>query len=63
MEIDTNARCILVLEELSTEIILMAKHGIRDCFVEIVKLDPKEIVKWAKNPENSENGTNNYSVE
>lgn len=59
MDINTNAYCIVKLEKLSTEAILIAQHGIRDCFVEIAKLDPKEVEKWTVNSENSDNGKSN----
>lgn len=59
MDIDRNAHCIIKLEKLSTETILIAQHGIRDCFVKIAKLDPKEVEKWTMNHGNSDNGNNN----
>lgn len=60
MDIDKNARCIIKLEKLSTETILIAQHGIQDCFVKLVKLDPKEVEKWTVNHANSK--TSAYNV-
>lgn len=59
MNNNTNAHCIIKLEKLSTETILIAQHGVRDCFVKIDKLDPKEVEKLTINLENSENSKNN----
>lgn len=59
MDIDKNTFCIIKLEKLSTEKILIAQHGIRDCFVKIVKLDPKEVEERTVNPENSKTSAYN----
>lgn len=50
------AHCIVKLQKLSPEEILIAQHGIRDCFVQIAKLDQKEVDKWTAN---SGDGKNN----
>lgn len=62
MDINTNALCIIKLEKLSVESILIAQHGIQNCFVKLVKLEQKEVDKWITNPVNSKKGTNNVNL-
>lgn len=53
MDIDRNASCIIKLEKLSKKHILLAQHGIKDCFI---KLDRNEAEKWIENHLNNDNG-------
>lgn len=55
MEINANAICIIKLENLSKEKILIAQYGIRDSFVQ---LNRGEVQKWIVNDTNHEKSTN-----
>lgn len=59
MDICANAHCIVKLEKLNTETILIAQHGIRNCVVEIAKLKPNEVEEWTANSGNSDDGRSN----
>lgn len=54
MNIDREARCFVKLEKLNIETILVAQHGIRDCFV---KLNQNEVEEWIEKRSTTNNGT------